>query len=204
MQQRLSMQQQQLRISQQQQRLLQYGVQLDQQQRLATEQAAQLQRQNRTAQHRFQLLYFARLRDQQLAIQNSRSYNYGGDPFFYTPPSYRYSRDGRDYETNSYGATVLGQAVNNGYQEGFGAGQADQQDHWAFNFQDSYAYQDGNYGYGGFYIERDEYNYYFRQGFRRGYDDGYYGRSQYGAYSAGTYTVLGPELSVILNLQPLP
>ena len=66
-----------------------------------------------------------------------------------------------------------------------------------------YAYQDGNYGYGGFYVDRDDYNYYFREGFRRGYEDGYYGRNQYGVYETGRYTILGAVLSVILKLEPL-
>ena len=35
----------------------------------------------------------------------------------------------------------------------------------------------------GFYVDRDDYNYYFREGFRRGYEDGYNGRYQYGTYS---------------------
>jgi hypothetical protein len=98
---------------------------------------------------------------------------------------------------------VLRQAVNYGYEEGFGAGRADRQDRWAFNYRDSYAYQDGIYGYGGFYIERGDYNYYFREGFRRGYEDGYYGRYRYGVYATGKYAVRGAVLSVIINLQPL-
>jgi hypothetical protein len=50
---------------------------------------------------------------------------------------------------------------------------------------------------------RDQYNYYFRQGFRRGYEDGYYSRYRYGVYQTGRYAVRGPVLSVIINLQPL-
>jgi hypothetical protein len=176
---------------------------LDQQQRLGTQQAAQLQQQHRTAQYGFQQQYVAGLRQQQLRIQNDRNYNYGGDPYFYTPNSYRYSRGGHFYETNEYGASMLRQGINYGYEEGFRAGQADRQDRWAFNYENSYAYQDGNYGYSGFYVDRDDYNYYFRQGFSRGYDDGYYGRHRYGAYATGRYSVLGSVLSVILDLQPL-
>jgi hypothetical protein len=203
MQQRLPQQQQQQLIGQQQQRLVQYGAQLDQQQRLLSQQATQLQQQHRAAQSSFQLQYVAGLRDQQLSLQNARNYNYGGDPYFYTPPSYRYNRGGRFYETNDYGANVLRQAVNNGYAQGFGAGRADRLDRWPFNYQNSYPYQDANYGYRGFYVERDDYNYYFREGFRRGYEDGYYGRSQYGVYATGKYAVLGAVLSAILNLQSL-
>ena len=202
-QQRLPQQQQQQLIGQQQQRLVQYGAQLDQQQRLAPQQAVQLQRQGRTAQYGFQLQYTAGLRQQQLTIQNARNYNYGGDPYFYTPASYRYYLGGRYYQTNEYGATVLRQAVNQGYEQGFAAGRADRQDRWAFNYRTSYAYQDANYGYGGFYIERANYNYYFRQGFRRGYEDGYYSRYRYGVYSTGRYVVRAPVLSVIINLRSL-
>ena len=190
--QRLAQPQQQQRIGQQQQRLVQYGAQLDQQQRLAPQQAAQLQQQKRTAQFGFQQQYVAHLHEQQIGIQSARNYDYGGDPYFYTPFSYRYLRGGRYYETNDYGATVLRQAVNDGYAEGFGAGRADRQDHWAFDYRNSYAYRDANYGYGGFYIEREDYNYYFRQGFRRGYEDGYYSRYRYGVYSTGRYSSEAP------------
>jgi hypothetical protein len=143
------------------------------------------------------------MRDQQRRIQNERNHNYGSDPYFYTAPTYRYSWGGHDFETNEYGANVLRQAVNFGYDQGFRAGLADRQDHWAFNYQTSYAYEDGNYGYDGFYVDRGDYNYYFREGFRRGYDDGYYGRYQYGVYATGRYSVLGGVLSVVLGLQPL-
>ena len=182
---------------------MQYSAQLDQQQREETQRAAQLQQQHRTAQYSFQQQYIAGLRQQQARIQNDRNYNYGGDPYFYTPNSFRYSRGGRDYETNEYGANMLRQAINYGYEEGFRAGQADREDHWAFNYETLYAYQDGNYGYTGFYVDRDDYNYYFRQGFSRGYNDGYYGRYQYGVYASGQYTIMAPVLSVILDLRPL-
>ncbi len=200
---RLPQQQQQQLIGQQQQQLVQYRDQLNQEQHQAPQQAQELQRQKRTAQYGFQLRYVAHLREQQLSMQNAPTYNYGGDPYFYTPNSYRYSRAGHAYETNEYGVTVLRQAVNYGYEEGFAAGQADRQDRWAFNYKDSYAYQDANYGYAGFYIQRDAYNYYFREGFSRGYDDGYYGRYRYGEHQTVGDTILGAVLSTILDLQPL-
>jgi hypothetical protein len=177
---------------------VQYGDYLDQQQRVAQDQSAQLQRANRGAQYRFQLQYTEGLRQQRMHIQTLGSYDYDRDPYFYTAPSYRYSRGGRYYETNQYGMDLLRQAVNYGYEEGRLAGIADQQDHWAYNYRTSYAYQDANYGYGGFYVDRDDYNYYFRQGFRRGYEDGYYGRYQYGTYSSGRTSILGAVLGGIL------
>jgi hypothetical protein len=50
-------------------------------------------------------------------------------------------------------------------------------------------------------VDLSEYQYYFRQGFDRGYEDSYYSRSQYGRYSNGTASILGTILEQILNLQ---
>jgi hypothetical protein len=165
------------------------------------EQREQLQRENRIAQYRLQQEYAERLREQQRRIDAVRDYDYGRDPYFYTPPCYRYSRGGRYYETNEYGARLLRRAVRYGYAEGFRAGEADRQDGWSFNYRESYAYQDANYGYDGYYVDRDDYNYYFREGFRRGYEDGYGSRQQYGSYADGQYSVWAQVLSSILNLQ---
>ena len=95
---------------------------------------------------------------------------------------------------------MLRNAVNYGYEEGFRSGQADRQDGWGYNYDNSYGYQDASYGYDGYYVDMDTYNYYFREGFRRGYEDGYYGRYQYGQYSNGKYEILGAVLSAVLNL----
>lgn len=137
-----------------------------------------------------------------MEIQNHR-HDFNNDPYFYTGWNYRYYRGGRYYETNRYGANMLRQAVNYGYQEGFRAGLADRQDHWRYGYEDNYAYQDANYGYDGYYVSPEEYNYYFREGFRRGYDDGYYGRYQYGRYTNGKYSILGSILGSILDMQSL-
>ena len=155
------------------------------------------------AQYRFQEEYRERLREQQIFLHNDRHPDYDQDPYFYTAPVYRYYRGGRYYETNQYGADFLRQAVNYGYQEGFLAGEADRQDGWRYNYRSSYAYQDANYGYNGYYVDRDDYNYYFRQGFRRGYRDGYYRRHQYGRYSNGSYSMLEAILSQVLGFQSL-
>ncbi|RPJ80642.1 MAG: hypothetical protein EHM13_11725 [Acidobacteria bacterium] len=155
------------------------------------------------AQYAFQQQYVARLRQQQLRIQSQDRYNYGADPYFYTPPTYRYSRGGRYYETNQYGVDLLRQAVSFGYEEGWRAGMADRQDRWASNYEDSYAYRDANYGYAGFYVDRDDYNIYFREGFRRGYDDGFSRGNRYGRYSNGRGTILGDVLAAILNFESI-
>jgi len=164
---------------------------------------AALQQQGRKAQYRFQQQYSEHLRQQDMSLQNER-HDYNNDPYFYTAPNYRYNRGGRYYETNQYGANSLRRAMNYGYEEGFRAGQADRQDRWASNYQDSFAYQDANYGYDGYYVAQDDYNYYFREGFRRGYEDGYNGRYQYGRYSGGNYTILDAVSASILGLQSLP
>lgn len=44
-------------------------------------------------------------------------------------------------------------------------------------------------------MDLDDYSYYFREGFRRGYEDGYAGRYQYGRYVNGSYSLLDVVLS---------
>ncbi len=153
------------------------------------------------AEYRYQQQYVARLRQQQLALQ--RAHDYSNDPYFYSAPIYRYNRGGTYYEINQYGANALRRAVNYGYEQGFRAGQAARQDRWSSGYQDSYAYQDANYGYDGYYGDQDAYNYYFREGFRRGYEDGYNSRYQYGSYSNGSYRILGDVFSLILDFKSL-
>ncbi|MFN2491506.1 MAG: hypothetical protein ABR501_01305 [Pyrinomonadaceae bacterium] len=125
-----------------------------------------LEQQRRRAQLGSQQRYLERLRQDQLRLQNWRYSDYG-------PYSYRYSRGGNYYETNRYGAQMLQQAVNNGYSEGFRAGQADREDGWSFSPENAIGYEDGSYGYDGYYVDLSEYRYYFREGFSRGYEDGY-------------------------------
>ena len=155
-----------------------------------------LEQQRRRAQLRYQQRYLERLRQDQLRLQ-SWSYN------DYGPNNYRYYRGGSYYETNRYGAEMLRQAVNNGYEEGFRAGQADREDGWQFTSFHAIGYQDSSYGYDSYNVDLSEYQYYFREGFRRGYEDGYYSRSQYGQYSNGSANILGTILQTILSLTVL-
>lgn len=196
-------QHQQALINQQQQRLTQYRDHLTQQQRVAQPQTAQLQQQKRQAQYAVQQQYVARLHQQQVTVQRQKPAIYGRDPYFSTPASYRYSRGGQSYETNQYGVDLLRQAVNYGYDQGYRTGEADRQDRSTSNYEGSFAYQDANYGYGGFYVDRDDYNFYFREGFRRGYEDGYGGHTQYGTYVNGKGTILGAILGTILNVEAI-
>jgi len=191
-----------LRISQDQQE--RYRQQLIQQQYAFQRRNTELERQRRVAQYRYQQRYLERLRQDQIRLQNSRYYDddyYNNDAGYNT--YYRYNRDGRYYETNQYGAQMLQRAVNNGYEEGYYAGQADREDGWRADYRNSDAYQDASYGYDSYYVGLDEYRNYFREGFRRGYEDGYYSRSQYGQYdrSSNKWNILGTILSQILNLQ---
>jgi hypothetical protein len=178
----------------QQQRGDRYRHDWQRRQNLAAQRQRILEQQRRRAQLRFQQRYLERLRQDQLRLQNWRYRDY-------SPYNYRYYRGGTYYETNQYGAEMLRRAVNYGYEEGYRAGQADREDGWGFNSEDAYGYQDASYGYDSYYVDLSEYNYYFREGFRRGYEDGYYSRSQYGNYSNGRFGILGAILEQILNLQ---
>jgi hypothetical protein len=197
-------QEQQRRVQEEQQRSVQYRQQLDQHMQAVRQQTNQLQQDNRMAQYRAQQEYAARLQQQQQQQQARAERDYSRDPYITTPHSFRYNIGGTYHQTNQYGVDVLRQAVNNGYLEGMRAGRADHQDRWKANYQGSAAYQDANYGYTGNYVDRTDYNYYFRQGFQRGYDDGYNSRLQYGSNLNGNSSILGNILTSILGLQPIP
>ncbi|MBK7600115.1 MAG: hypothetical protein IPJ07_16970 [Acidobacteria bacterium] len=143
---------------------------------------------------RFQQQYIQRLRQDQINLQNARAYDYSG-------PNYRYSRGGRYYQTNQYGVDLIKQALNYGYEEGYRAGQADREDRARFSYQNSYAYEDATYGYNNYYIDLGEYRYYFREGFNRGYQDGYYSRFRYGTNANGAFSLLGTILNQIFNVR---
>jgi TolA-binding protein len=178
----------------QQQRLNQYSQQRRQLDRLAQQRETRLQQQRRQAHLRFQQQYLERLRQDQINLQNARSHEYSA-------PNYRYSRGGRYYQTNQYGVDLLRQGVNHGYERGVRAGQADREDRTRFSYKDSYAYQDASYGYNGYHVDLNEYRHYFREGFNRGYQDGYYSRSQYGSNSNGSLSLLGNILQQVFNVQ---
>jgi len=176
---RVSQQEQQARIQKQEQQLAVYRKNIALREELA-ERDAQILRQQKRIQHlRFQEQYEERLRAQRLQMSQAR-YDYSNDPYYYTAPNYRYLRDGQYRQTNQYGMKKLEQALQAGYNEGFRAGRADREDRWRYDYRSAFAYKDANYGYDGRYIDQDEYNHYFREGFQRGYDDGYYDRQKYG------------------------
>lgn len=190
-------------IAQQRNRGTRYREDLVRRERAGQERAQSLRQGSRMAQYRFQEDYLLRLRQQRAALESRRSYDYRSDPYFYTPPSLRYSRQGTYYETNQYGADVLRRAVDYGYEEGLRTGEADHQDNWGNGYEDSFAYRDANYGYGGEYVDQGEYNYYFREGFRRGYEDGVNSRYRYGRQANGRYELIASVLAQILSFQSL-
>ena len=147
----------------------------------------------RLNQWRFEQGYWERLRQDRLRLQNFSYVDYGF-------PTYGYERGGRTYSVNDYGADLLRRAVDTGYEEGFRAGDADRADGWQYDPDNCDAFMDATVGYDGYYVDVAEYQNYFREGFRRGYEDGFYGRNQYGSYADGKYAILGNVLNVILNL----
>jgi hypothetical protein len=192
---------QQRRIEEERERAAAYQKHVDQQLRVVQQKTAVLDRQRRAAQFRAQQQYATQLQEQQRRLQAERDYS--NDPYISAPPAYRYVIAGSSRQTNEYGAQVLRQAVNTGYQQGQLAGQADRQDGWRSSYQGSPAYQDANFGYTGNYVAQSDYNYYFRQGFRRGYQDGYAASVQYGTTANGTTSILTNVLTAILGLVPI-
>ena len=190
-------------MAQHEQYLTEYRQHLDQQQHVYQQSLAQLQQEKRMSQYNYQRQYSAQMLEQQRRYVNAHIPNFRYDPFFRTAFDRRYNRGGIYYETNRYGETHLQQAIQNGYAEGFRAGMADRQDRWRSDYERSVAYQDANYGYNGYYVSLNDYNYYFREGFRRGYEDGYYGRYQYGRRINGRYSILDSVLAGILTFQML-
>ncbi|HET8818545.1 MAG TPA: hypothetical protein VFM73_03290 [Xanthomonadaceae bacterium] len=152
-------------------------------------------REDRLRARRYQDLYQERMRDQQ---RRWATYRYH-DRFFSTPFSQRYRYNGRYWNTNRYGMEILREAANDGYAEGIRAGRADRYDNWRFDYRDSWAYRNPGYGYNGRYVDPRHYQHYFREGFRRGYEDGYYGRSQYGRHDNGQYFMIAAILAAILG-----
>ena len=113
---------------------------------------------------------------------------------------YRVYRNGSWYNTDSRGADLLRQAVNEGYRQGFAAGRADRNRRGGLNWGGSTMYRSGTHGWNS-YVDRSQYQHYFRQGFQRGYEDGYNSRQRYGSNNSGTMNILGSILGSILNIQ---
>jgi hypothetical protein len=203
--------QQQQHVAKQEQRAIRSNQNVDQRTRIVQRQTAQLQRQ-RAAQYQVEqrnaarlLQQRQRLQQEQLRLQQQRLQAARNPRVVYvnTAPRYRYIVRGVPRQTSQYGADALRQAVNYGYREGFRTGRSDRVNGYAANYANSAEYRNATYGYSGNYVDRSDYNYYFREGFQRGYDDGYYGRSQYGNYTNGSASILGTVLTSLLGLQAI-
>ena len=118
-------------------------------------------------------------------------------------PVYRYSYSGSYFEINEFGATQLRRAINFGYGEGYRMGQADRQDKWHSDYEDSYAFHDATYGYAGVYLDENEYRFYFREGFRRGYEDGFNRHYQYGRSTPDGFVVTASVMGGILQFRAI-
>ncbi len=189
---------QQRRIDEQKQHDAAYQKTLAAQTQAAQARAAQLQQQKRNAQVALHTQYVQGLQNQQRQLQTARDFSH--DPHYTAPVQYRYRFNGATRETTQYGADALRGAVRNGYQEGYQSGVADRQDHWRSNYANAEAYRDATWGFNGSYIDQSEYSYYFRQGFQRGYADGYANATRYGSYTNGSASILDTVLGSILGL----
>lgn len=196
---RLAVAEQRALIERQQAQLIQYRRTLDAQRATAAAMAQTLEQQRRLQQAEYVQQYNQRLWQQQEQFR-AAPYDYDNDPYFQSAPNYSYDMDGRTYQTNEYGAKMLREAVNTGFEEGLRAGRADAMDNTQADYRNSYAYQEPYYGYNGYYLDQEQYAYSFRQGFQRGYEDGYYQRSQYRSSASGT-EILGSLINSILNMR---
>lgn len=194
----VSAEEQQHRIQDEQRRMTEYRQHLDQQARAEQQREASLQTARRAAQLRTQQEYAAELARRQAELRSAGDYAH--EKYVTAPHTYRYRVSDAYRETNQFGADLLREAVRNGYTQGYRAGAADRADHWRFDYANSPAYQEATFGYGGRYVDRSDYSFYFRQGFQRGYSDGYYSRRKYGTLSNGTASILANVLGGILQL----
>ncbi len=176
---------------QNQRRAAQENEQWRDQQNRQAQQQAQLERARQAQQPAEQL-------EREREVQANRAYDRARDVQLLN--DYRYNIRGVYRETNQFGADVLRQAVDQGYDQGYRAGLNDHRDGVGADFQRALNFESGGFGYAGGYVPADDYSYYFSQGFQRGYDDGYWNRSNYGTFSNGNAAILGAVALGILGL----
>lgn len=182
-------------------RMAEYRQHLNQQRQLYVQSVAQMQLAKRRSYSRYHQRYAELMLQQQRVYEAKRIHDARNDPFYLTRFDRRYHRNGVYYMTNSYGIEHIHQAIEFGYAEGYKAGMADRQDRWRFDVEGCDAYRDALYGYNGYYVSRDDYNYYFREGFRRGYEDGYNRQYRYGLYDRGNYVIRRNILESIVAVE---
>ena len=118
---------------------------------------------------------------------------------------YRVYRNGGWYNTDRRGTELLRRAIEEGYRQGFATARRDRNRRLSqMNWGGSSIYRSGQYGWQS-HVDRSLYQHYFRQGFERGYQDGFNsgGHLRYGSYTGGNgiATILGSILESILNVQ---
>lgn len=116
----------------------------------------------------------------------------------YRSGMFRIYTNGQYYNVDNRGYSILRDAVNRGYQQGYNAGLRDRR-YGGYNYYNNSMYMSGTYGYNS-YVARNQYQYYFQQGFQRGYEDGFYARNRYGVRVGSSYNILGSVLNTILNV----
>ena len=137
---------------------------------------------------------------------NTYNNNYGNNNYGYSTPgytTYRIYRDGSYSNVDSRGYSLLRQAINSGYEQGYRQGRIDRTYGRGYNYYGNNVYSSGMYGYQS-YVARDQYQYYFQQGFQRGYEDGYNNTLRYGYRSGSSFNILSNVLGTILNLATQP
>ena len=114
--------------------------------------------------------------------------------------AYRLQRGRSFYETDQRGVDLIKRAISSGYQQGVIAGRGDRRDSRRSDYRDESLYRAGTYGYQN-YVDRDQYQHYFREGFERGYRDGFANQPTYGSNTGGKWSILGTVLNNILILR---
>jgi hypothetical protein len=89
--------------------------------------------------------------------------------------------------------------VEGGYQEGYLAGRHDVAARQGFSPRSGSSYRSGLVGFSAGPVPSSDYQYYFREGYDRGYQDGFYQRNQYGTVRSGKAAILDAALGTILG-----
>ena len=192
----VSPEEQHKRVQEEQGRQQDYRNKLDAQIRAAQAEQSRLESEHHAAQLEQHQAYVAGLQRQRQELEQQRDIEH--EPYITAAPTFRYRYNGVVRETNEYGAQLLRNAVNAGYEQGYAQGRDDRRDRLSSNYRRAFAYQDANYGYSGRYVAQDDYNYYFRQGFRDGYTDGYANGHRYGTINGSSAAILASVAAGIL------
>jgi len=175
------------------QRQNQFRDQEAERQRFWRERERQLQQQRRLNQYRFQQRYWERLRQDQFRLESFTYYDYGA-------PDYRYYRGGST-QRESVRCRPAETSRQCGYEEGFNAGQAIARTDGSSIQRTATPIRMPVTGYDGYYVDVTEYQYYFREGFRRVMKTATTAVLNTEATRAASFAILGDILNLILDLR---